>query len=60
MEIPILLHGAFGAIAFGIGTSEVEHVFATQTLWQTKPKNLKININGSLPPEFMLKTLFYI
>lgn len=31
-------HGAFGAIAFGIGTSEVEHVFATQTLWQTKPK----------------------
>ena len=42
-------HGAFGAIAFGIGTSEVEHVFATQTLWQTKPKNLKININGSLP-----------
>lgn len=31
-------HGAFGAIAFGIGTSEVEHVFATQTLWQVKPK----------------------
>lgn len=42
-------HGAFGAIAFGIGTSEVEHVFATQTLWQTKPKNLKINITGQLP-----------
>lgn len=42
-------HGAFGAIAFGIGTSEVEHVFATQTLWQTKPKNLKIDINGTLP-----------
>lgn len=42
-------HGAFGAIAFGIGTSEVEHVFATQTLWQTKPKNLKIDINGKLP-----------
>ena len=38
VEIHILLHGAFGAIAFGIGTSEVEHVFATQTLWQTKPK----------------------
>ncbi|MFB3233275.1 3-isopropylmalate dehydratase large subunit, partial [Staphylococcus pseudintermedius] len=42
-------HGAFGAIAFGIGTSEVEHVFATQTLWQTKPKNLKINVTGQLP-----------
>ncbi|PTJ90691.1 3-isopropylmalate dehydratase large subunit [Staphylococcus simulans] len=42
-------HGAFGAIAFGIGTSEVEHVFATQTLWQTKPKNLLIDINGELP-----------
>ncbi|AKS68761.1 isopropylmalate isomerase [Staphylococcus schleiferi] len=42
-------HGAFGAIAFGIGTSEVEHVFATQTLWQTKPKNLKIEVNGVLP-----------
>ena len=42
-------HGAFGAIAFGIGTSEVEHVFATQTLWQTKPKNLKIDVTGKLP-----------
>ena len=44
-----ILHGAFGAIAFGIGTSEVEHVFATQTLWQTKPKNLKIDVTGQLP-----------
>lgn len=42
-------HGAFGAIAFGIGTSEVEHVFATQTLWQTKPKKFKINVTGQLP-----------
>ncbi|WP_210139576.1 3-isopropylmalate dehydratase large subunit [Staphylococcus sp. GDY8P67P] len=42
-------HGAFGAIAFGIGTSEVEHVFATQTLWQTKPKNLKIDVTGKRP-----------
>lgn len=42
-------HGAFGAIAFGIGTSEVEHVFATQTLWQTKPKNLNIHVTGKLP-----------
>ena len=41
-------HGAFGAIAFGIGTSEVEHVFATQSLWQTKPKNLKIEVTGQL------------
>lgn len=41
-------HGAFGAIAFGIGTSEVEHVFATQTLWQIKPKNLKIEVTGDL------------
>ncbi len=41
-------HGAFGALAFGIGTSEVEHVLATQTLWQTKPKTLKIDISGKL------------
>jgi 3-isopropylmalate/(R)-2-methylmalate dehydratase large subunit len=41
-------HGAFGAIAFGIGTSEVEHVLSTQTLWQTKPKTMEIRINGKL------------
>lgn len=41
-------HGAFGAIAFGIGSSEVEHVFATQALWQKKPKNLRVNITGRL------------
>ncbi len=41
-------HGAFGALAFGIGTSEVEHVLATQTLWQTKPKTLKVEVNGKL------------
>jgi len=41
-------HGAFGALAFGIGTSEVEHVLATQTLWQTKPKTLKLDIKGRL------------
>lgn len=41
-------HGAFGALAFGIGTSEVEHVLATQTLWQTRPKTLKLEINGKL------------
>ena len=41
-------HGAFGALAFGIGTSEVEHVLATQTLVQKKSKNFRININGQL------------
>ena len=41
-------HGAFGAIAFGIGTSEVEMVFATQCLLQTKPKQMRINVNGAL------------
>ena len=41
-------HGAFGALAFGIGTSEVEHVLATQTLLQNKPMNMKIEINGEL------------
>lgn len=41
-------HGAFGAIAFGIGTSEVEHVFATQTLWQDRPKTLNVKVEGQL------------
>lgn len=43
-------HGAFGAIAFGIGSSEVEHVFATQSLWQKKPKTLGIKVTGDLKP----------
>ncbi|WP_372846346.1 3-isopropylmalate dehydratase large subunit [Pontiella sp.] len=42
-------HGAFGAIAFGIGTSEVEHVLATQTLRQTMPKQFKVEFKGKLP-----------
>ncbi|MTV81571.1 3-isopropylmalate dehydratase large subunit [Secundilactobacillus folii] len=42
-------HGAFGSIAFGIGTSEVEHVLATQTIWQTKPKTMGIHVHGELP-----------
>ncbi len=42
-------HGAFGALAFGIGTSEIEHVLATQTLLQKKSKNFRINVNGNLP-----------
>ncbi|MEP1553486.1 3-isopropylmalate dehydratase large subunit, partial [Paraglaciecola sp.] len=42
-------HGAFGALAFGIGTSQVEHVFATQTLKQSKAKSMLVKVNGSLP-----------
>ncbi len=42
-------HGAFGALAFGIGTSEVEHVLATQTLPQARPKTMAVNVNGELP-----------
>jgi 3-isopropylmalate/(R)-2-methylmalate dehydratase large subunit len=42
-------HGAFGALAFGIGTSEVEHVLATQTLLQKRPKNMRIAVEGALP-----------
>ena len=42
-------HGAFGALAFGIGTSEVEHVLATQTLLQKRPKNMRIAVDGALP-----------
>lgn len=41
-------HGAFGALAFGIGTSEVEHVLATQTLWQAPPKTMNVKVNGKL------------
>jgi 3-isopropylmalate/(R)-2-methylmalate dehydratase large subunit len=43
-------HGAFGALAHGIGTSEVEHVLATQTLMQNKAKNMRVTVNGKLPP----------
>ena len=42
-------HGAFGAIAFGIGTSEVEHVLATQTLPQARPRTMAVNVHGDLP-----------
>lgn len=42
-------HGAFGALAHGIGTSEVEHVLATQTLIQKKAKNMRITVDGQLP-----------
>ena len=43
-------HGAFGALAFGIGTTEVGHVLATQCLLQRKPKSLSVDVQGSLPP----------
>jgi len=50
-------HGAFGALAFGIGTSEVEHVLATQTLPQAKPKQMAVTVTGELPPGVTAKDL---
>ena len=43
-------HGAFGAYAFGIGASEVAHVMMTQTLWQKRPKRMRVRVDGALPP----------
>jgi 3-isopropylmalate/(R)-2-methylmalate dehydratase large subunit len=50
-------HGAFGALAFGIGTSEVEHVLATQTLPQQRPRTMACNVEGQLPPGVGAKDL---
>jgi len=50
-------HGAFGALAFGIGTSEVEHVLATQTLLQKPLKNMRVSVNGALPAGVTAKDL---
>jgi 3-isopropylmalate/(R)-2-methylmalate dehydratase large subunit len=50
-------HGAFGALAFGIGTSEVEHVLATQTLPQSKPKTMAVTVTGELRPGVTAKDL---
>ena len=50
-------HGAFGALAHGIGTSEVEHVLATQTLIQKKAKNMKVEVNGKLAPHSTAKDI---
>jgi 3-isopropylmalate/(R)-2-methylmalate dehydratase large subunit len=50
-------HGAFGALAFGIGTSEVEHVLATQTLIQRRAKNMRVSVEGDLPPGVTSKDL---
>src|ERR671918_624400 len=53
----ISTHGAFGALAFGIGTSEVEHVLATQTLIQNKAKNMRVTVDGQLPPGVTAKDI---
>lgn len=50
-------HGALGALAFGIGASEVAHVLATQTLWQTKPKRMRITVKGKLSPGVTAKDI---
>ena len=50
-------HGAFGAYAFGIGASEVAHVLLTQTLWQKKPRQMRITVNGILPPGVSAKDM---
>ncbi|MFV0475469.1 MAG: aconitase family protein, partial [Pikeienuella sp.] len=50
-------HGAFGALAHGIGTSEVEHVLATQTLIQKKSRNMKVEVTGALPPGVTAKDI---
>ncbi len=50
-------HGALGALAFGIGTSEVEHVLTTGCLWQSKAKNLKIEVNGDLGKHISAKDI---
>jgi len=50
-------HGAFGALAFGIGTSEVEHVLATQCLRQQKPRTMQVRVNGALPAGITAKDL---
>src|SRR5919205_1220163 len=50
-------HGAFGALAFGIGTSEVEHVLATQTLTQSRPKTMAVTVEGELPADVTAKDL---
>ena len=48
-------HGAFGALAFGIGTSEVEHVLATQCLVQKRPKTMEVRVEGQLSPRCSAK-----
>lgn len=50
-------HGAFGSIAFGIGASEVAHVLATQTLWQSRPKKMRLTVEGELAPGISAKDI---
>ncbi len=50
-------HGAFGALAFGIGASEVAHVLATQTLWQARPRTMRVTVNGRLSEHVQAKDL---
>ena len=49
------IHGAFGALAFGIGATEVAHVLATQTIWQTRPPVMRLTIDGTLAPGISAK-----
>lgn len=50
-------HGAFGTLAFGVGATEVAHILATQTIWQTKPKTMRIAIDGTLGPAVSAKDI---
>ncbi len=50
-------HGAFGSIAFGIGASEVAHVLATQTLWQSRPRQMRLTVEGTLAPGITAKDI---
>src|SRR3954462_7153401 len=56
-DSPTATHGAFGALAYGIGTSEVEHVLATQTLIQSKSKNMRAVVDGKLPQNVTAKDI---
>ena len=50
-------HGALGCLSFGIGSTEVKHVLATQTLWQRKPRNMRITVDGTLGPGLSAKDI---
>lgn len=50
-------HGAFGALAFGVGATEVAHILATQTIWQRRPKTMRMTVNGSFGPGVTAKDL---
>lgn len=50
-------HGAFGALAFGVGATDVAHILATQTIWQKKPRTMRITFDGTLPPSVTAKDM---